>query len=64
MKALEKLRTLFKVPKQDREDLKLLQKQITDKYNAEEVTDIRTLVVPEHLVCMISGEVMYDPVTI
>ena len=64
MKALDKLRILFKIPKKDRADLKLLQKQITDKYNAEEAKDIRTLTVPEHLVCMISGEIMYDPVTI
>ena len=64
MKALDKLRILFKVPKAERADLKLLQRQITDKYNAEEVKNIKQLNVPEHLVCLISGEIMFDPVTI
>ena len=64
MKTLDKLRILFKVPKAERADLKLLQKQITDKYNAEAVKDIKKLNVPDHLVCLISGEIMFDPVTI
>ena len=52
------------VPKEDRLETKELLSSIKEVYNADSAVDLKTLFVPEHLLCVISGDIMHDPVTL
>ena len=60
---MKKLEIVFKVPKANKLNIKPLQIGISALLN-EAAVDLKTLFVPDHLLCLISGDLMKDPVTI
>ena len=64
MGTLNKLQIVFKVAKDKRIDTKTLQNNLKKMCESESAVDVKTLSVPEHLYCAISGDLMKDPVTL
>ena len=62
--TLSKLEISKKVPKKDRKETKSIQAMIKKYSEQEHVIDLKKLFVPDHFLCMISGEIMNEPVTI
>ena len=60
--TLSKLEIVMKVPKAERIETKKLQATINKQCEGEARTDLKQLFVPDHYLCLISGEVMKDPV--
>ena len=61
---MKKLQIAKKVPKNERLETKNLQIGIKSISDNEFVTDLKKLFVPDHLLCIISGDLMSEPVTI
>ena len=64
LSTLKKLQIAKKVPKNERLETKNLQIGIKSISDNEFVTDLKKLFVPDHLLCIISGDLMSEPVTI
>lgn len=63
-KLMSKLYSVFKVPKDKQVDHKGVERDIRAIFDKEGKPKRKELFVPEHLICIISGELMSDPVTI
>ena len=64
IKLMNKLYTVFKVPKDKQVDHKSVERDARAIFEKEGKPKQKELFVPEHLICVISGELMTDPVTI
>lgn len=64
MSALNKLQIVFKLPKAQRLDTKGLLKDMNDMIQIDSTQPIKQLYQPDHLLCLITGDMMTDPVTI
>ena len=63
-KLMNKLYNVFSVPLDKQVDHKGVERDIRAIFSKESKPKRRELCVPEHLVCIISGELMSDPVTL
>ena len=55
---------MFKVTNERQVDTKSLQAAMKKMCDSESAVDVKTLFVPDHLLCLISGDLMKDPVTL
>ena len=64
LSTLSKLEIKNKVNKLERQDTKGLTEQFKGMLLADKRTELKQLFVPDHLLCLITGELMTDPVTL
>ena len=64
METLKTLQIITKVPKDQRYDGKSLAKRIKEMNSADRSPALKSLFVPEYLLCQIMREIMEDPVTL
>ena len=64
IKFLKKLQLLFTSENDEDIDVKQLESDIKRILKNEKAPQQRELFVPEYLICVISGDIMFDPVTL
>lgn len=64
MSTLKRLKTIFKVADSKEGNIPDLHNRVKKVVETEKSVDIKKLAVPDHLLCLISGDLMTDPVTI